>query len=102
MNKYILRPDGFREGYRCYDKRNSTSKHWAIRTVRKNLSVKIGGEIFFCPKNTDNPPIPGERILFGRYFIVNKYEPFINEWTAPADSDGFIRRMFWNIKGEKS
>lgn len=101
MDKYKLRLDGFREGYGCFNVTNATSKHWATRTVRNDLSVKIGGTIFFCSKDTDIPPIPGERILFGRYQSGGGYESYVNEWACPADSDGFLRRMFWHAKKER-
>ena len=95
--KYKLREDGFREGYGCRNKTNSTAKYWATRTVSKNLTVKIGGVTFGCPVDVENKPLVGERILFGRYTDYGRegYKPYVCEWAGPSDADGYIRRTFW-------
>lgn len=49
---------------------------------------------YSAPPDAKVQPEPGEVLLFFAYPDHDERKS-INEWTAPADPDGYIRRMFW-------
>lgn len=67
--------------------------YWACRKVRKNGTIQLG-ETYRPAPDTQTLPEPGEWLLFFKYSYDSPHLG-INEWTAPVDPDGYIRRMFW-------
>lgn len=70
-------------------------KKWVTRTV-KNGMVKVYGRYYKPSDDVQTKPVDGDRIMFGTYMYQAKRFPFIAEHNAPADSDGYIRRCFWD------
>lgn len=67
---------------------------WVIRRVRPDGSVQIDGRRFLPRENPVTLPVPGEWLALATYERVGDVA---YEWTAPADPDGFIRRIFWAV-----
>ncbi len=66
------------------------------RTISRQESVKVGGNVYFCPPDAQVRPLPGERLDFYRYGVRGNYQTkFIHEVGSPADRDGYLRRQFW-------
>ena len=75
--------------------RRSTYGHvWARRRVRPDGTVRFLGHTFAPSPDVVTRPVPGEWLLVYAYPNVVE-RPHMGEWTAPADPDGFIRRMDW-------
>lgn len=68
------------------------------RRVRPDGTVRFRGRTFVPDADVVTKPEPGEWLLFSDY---NGEDRFVNEWTAPVDPDGFIRRVFWHRNPEK-
>ncbi len=65
---------------------------WARRKVSPEGTVTVQGRSYRPKADVQLLPIPGEWLSFSTYFGKTD---IITEWTAPADPDGFIRRVFW-------
>lgn len=73
---------------------------WACRKVRSDGSVLFLRRRFTAPVDALIQPVPGEWLLFYNYGpgYDESHGPTCNEWTAPTDPDGVIRRTHWEEK----
>lgn len=62
------------------------------RKVRRDGTVRFRGRVWRPKSDTKTMPVPGEWLLFADY---GPDSDTLYEFTAPADRDGCIRRMFW-------
>ena len=70
---------------------------WARRKVRPDGTVRFLGHTFAPKPDVITRPVPGEWLLVYDYGPDYIHNPYMGEWTAPADPDGFIRRMDWML-----
>lgn len=83
--------------------RRSTGERWGVRRVRPDGTVRWKGRTFHPRPDVVARPTPGELLLvcdYGERYNVDPAmrrdpHPIMNEWTAPPDPDGFIRRETW-------
>jgi hypothetical protein len=54
----------------------------------------------FVPPADATPAEPGEWLLLYNYGPDHDQRngPTCGEWTCPAESDGYLRRMFWQVQ----
>lgn len=80
-------------------RRNRTGHVWARRQVRPDGTVRLLGHTFRPPADAVIQPVPGEWLLLYTYgpHYTDRFGPHCGEWTAPADPDGYLRRMTWEL-----
>lgn len=70
--------------------RDSRGGAWASRRVRPDGTIRLLGKFWKPKDDVQIRPSVGEWLLVYAYSTGG-----MTEWTAPADPDGFIRRVFW-------
>jgi hypothetical protein len=78
---------------RSWTRLNRMRHAWGARKVRPNGTVRWRGRNWRPATDVQVLPLPGEWLLFCDY--GPEHPPTAYEWTAPADPDNHIRRMFW-------
>ena len=76
-----------------WTRRRKSGAAWGARRVRPDGTVRWAHRTWRPAPDVQVLPEPGEWLLFCDY--GPGHPPTAYEWTAPADPDNYIRRMFW-------